>query len=217
MGLAVLGTCSTAIFLGTLYWTVVTQALGLAMFSEVMARNRNTLKDNLNVLTGPVLEFLIYFLALYMMLPSMLLSPGILRDSGILPQSHPFVYLVLVRYHIELAIFAFSVLFVQFILSLQRGALRYQLHRTGLAVISAALISCFACSLNALIFYGRCWPIFSTLVVAINDISAYVAGMTFGATPLTKLSPKKTAEGFVGGLFLTLLFTLWFGNFLFGL
>ena len=31
-------------------------------------------------------------------------------------------------------------------------------------------------------------------------------GMTFGKTPLFKLSPKKTVEGFVGGLFCTLIF-----------
>jgi CDP-diglyceride synthetase len=31
-------------------------------------------------------------------------------------------------------------------------------------------------------------------------------GMTFGKTPLIKLSPKKTVEGFVGAFFSTLLF-----------
>jgi predicted CDP-diglyceride synthetase/phosphatidate cytidylyltransferase len=32
-------------------------------------------------------------------------------------------------------------------------------------------------------------------------------GMTFGKTPLIKLSPKKTVEGFVGAFFSTLLFS----------
>jgi CDP-diglyceride synthetase len=32
--------------------------------------------------------------------------------------------------------------------------------------------------------------------------------MLFGRTPLTQLSPKKTWEGFMGGLVLTLLFTV---------
>jgi CDP-diglyceride synthetase len=33
-------------------------------------------------------------------------------------------------------------------------------------------------------------------------------GMTFGKTPLIKLSPKKTVEGFVGAFFSTLIFAV---------
>lgn len=36
-------------------------------------------------------------------------------------------------------------------------------------------------------------------MIVINDIMAYVFGFFFGRTPLIKLSPKKTWEGFVGG------------------
>lgn len=43
----------------------------------------------------------------------------------------------------------------------------------------------------------------------INDIAAYVAGFFFGRTPLIKLSPKKTWEGFAGGLVGTVLAS-WF-------
>jgi phosphatidate cytidylyltransferase len=32
---------------------------------------------------------------------------------------------------------------------------------------------------------------------------AYVFGMLFGKTPLIKLSPKKTWEGFIGGMLST--------------
>lgn len=42
---------------------------------------------------------------------------------------------------------------------------------------------------------------------------AYVCGKTFGRTPLIKLSPKKTVEGFVGAFILTLLFSLAWGSF----
>lgn len=43
----------------------------------------------------------------------------------------------------------------------------------------------------------------------INDIAAYVAGFFFGRTPLIKLSPKKTWEGFAGGAVGTVLAS-WF-------
>ena len=39
----------------------------------------------------------------------------------------------------------------------------------------------------------------------VNDIAAYLAGFFFGRTPLIKLSPKKTWEGFIGGFIGTVL------------
>lgn len=36
-----------------------------------------------------------------------------------------------------------------------------------------------------------------------NDIMAYIFGMWLGKTPLIKLSPKKTWEGFIGGMIST--------------
>ncbi|VDM02993.1 unnamed protein product [Schistocephalus solidus] len=51
-----------------------------------------------------------------------------------------------------------------------------------------------------------------TAMVISNDIMAYIFGMMLGKTPLIKLSPKKTWEGFIGGgissLLLGLLFSL---------
>ena len=38
------------------------------------------------------------------------------------------------------------------------------------------------------------------------DIMSYMFGFFFGKTPLIKLSPKKTWEGFIGGAFSTVLF-----------
>lgn len=47
----------------------------------------------------------------------------------------------------------------------------------------------------------------SAFNVSINDSGAYFVGKLMGKTPLYKLSPKKTVEGFVGGL----VFTIFFG------
>ena len=56
------------------------------------------------------------------------------------------------------------------------------------------LSNCFA----ALVQYGRVWPLIIPMIVACNDTSAYVWGMSFGRTKLIALSPNKTMEGFVG-------------------
>jgi len=43
-------------------------------------------------------------------------------------------------------------------------------------------------------------------MIICNDIMAYMFGFFFGKTPLIKLSPKKTWEGFIGGAFSTVIF-----------
>ena len=51
--------------------------------------------------------------------------------------------------------------------------------------------------------------------VMINDIMAFVFGKTMGRTPLIKLSPNKTVEGFVGGGLSTCVFAIWVSEFWF--
>lgn len=45
------------------------------------------------------------------------------------------------------------------------------------------------------IFEGMIWFFLPVSLVIINDIFAYICGITFGKTQLIKLSPKKTVEG----------------------
>jgi phosphatidate cytidylyltransferase len=45
-----------------------------------------------------------------------------------------------------------------------------------------------------------------TFCVIANDCSAYMFGFFMGKTPLIKLSPKKTWEGFIGGVIGTYIF-----------
>ncbi len=69
-----------------------------------------------------------------------------------------------------------------------------------LALILVFAIPMFA-SYN--VYKGIYWFIFPHLCVIVNDIMAYAFGMIFGKTPLIKLSPKKTWEGFIGGMIST--------------
>jgi len=43
-------------------------------------------------------------------------------------------------------------------------------------------------------------------MVVMNDVMAYMFGFFFGKTPLIKLSPKKTWEGFIGGAVSNIVF-----------
>ncbi|KAK0051831.1 phosphatidate cytidylyltransferase photoreceptor-specific [Biomphalaria pfeifferi] len=53
---------------------------------------------------------------------------------------------------------------------------------------------------------GLVWVLVPVSMIICNDIMAYMFGFFFGRTPLIKLSPKKTWEGFIGGAFSTIIF-----------
>ncbi|MBM3411823.1 MAG: phosphatidate cytidylyltransferase [Bacteroidetes bacterium] len=49
------------------------------------------------------------------------------------------------------------------------------------------------------------WPLVVFVFMWINDTMAYIVGTSIGKTPLSIVSPKKTWEGTIGGILLTLL------------
>jgi len=52
---------------------------------------------------------------------------------------------------------------------------------------------------------GRVFPVLIILSIWVNDTMAYLVGSLAGRTPLSKISPKKTWEGTVGGVLLSVL------------
>jgi phosphatidate cytidylyltransferase len=106
---------------------------------------------------------------------------------------------VLVQYHrfISFAMYIFG--FVWFVLSLVK---KYYLRQFSLfAWTHVALLIVVTQSYLIIqnLFQGLIWFITPVLMVIINDVMAYMFGFFMGKTPLIKLSPKKTWEGFIGG------------------
>ena len=62
------------------------------------------------------------------------------------------------------------------------------------------------------ILEGLIWFFVPASLVICNDVFAYVCGITMGRTPLIKLSPKKTVEGFVGAFLCTIVFAIVWGT-----
>ncbi len=52
---------------------------------------------------------------------------------------------------------------------------------------------------------GNLIPIAIVLAIWINDTMAYIVGSLIGKTPLSKISPKKTWEGTIGGIILSVV------------
>ena len=70
------------------------------------------------------------------------------------------------------------------------------------------LLQWFYLNVSNFSFSGLIWFIVPLMMIVCNDFWAYMFGFFFGKTPLIKLSPKKTWEGFIGGGISTLIFGL---------
>ncbi|GLI68865.1 hypothetical protein VaNZ11_013411 [Volvox africanus] len=95
--------------------------------------------------------------------------------------------------------------FVGFVLSLKKGLYLHQFAHyawTHMIILITTVPTSFFVS-N--IFSGLIWYVLPAFLIVANDICAYLAGFFFGRTPLIKLSPKKTWEGFIGGFLGTLV------------
>ena len=95
--------------------------------------------------------------------------------------------------------------FVFFVTSLQKGHYKFQFTQFAWTHMALYLIVVQAHFVMNNIFEGMIWFFLPVALVIINDIFAYICGMTFGRTPLIKLSPKKTLEGFLGAWIFTVL------------
>jgi len=93
---------------------------------------------------------------------------------------------------------------------LERG---HQLMRTAFTLLGVLyigkLISYFV-AIRALPELGVPLTIMVIVLVALTDIAAMLVGTTLGRTPLTPISPRKTVEGSIGGLIVTMLAAIGF-------
>ena len=120
--------------------------------------------------------------------------------SGMLTRQANGFALVLLT-HRSILFFAFYVsCFMGFVLSLKMGFLRYQVRLfaiTHLALLPSALALGFS---HLVIYEGMVWYLAAGFIMTSNDNFAYIFGVLFGRTKLIAISPKKTVEGFFGGI-----------------
>ncbi|KAI8149353.1 cytidylyltransferase family-domain-containing protein [Fennellomyces sp. T-0311] len=121
----------------------------------------------------------------------------ILVDASLLPFAthHRFISFVL-----------YVIGFVFFVANLRKGLYKRQFAQFGWTHMALILIVVQSHFIVNNILEGLIWFVLPASLVICNDIFAYVCGFFWGRTPLIKLSPKKTVEGFLGGWLCTLVF-----------
>lgn len=111
----------------------------------------------------------------------------------------------LIKYHMLICYFLYIAGFVWFILTLQKGNYQYQFGQYAWTHMILFVVFTQSSFTVANIFEGIIWFLLPASLIVINDIAAYICGFFIGRTPLIKLSPKKTWEGFFGALIVTVI------------
>jgi len=118
--------------------------------------------------------------------------------------------------HLLISFMLYVVGFVGFISTLKKGSLKYQFGQLTWTLMTLLIVVGQSNFIIHNIFEGLFWFLFPCSLIICNDIMAYmcgfVAGRKFIARPLTKLSPNKTWEGFIGALFCTLVWAFVFSK-----
>lgn len=118
----------------------------------------------------------------------------------------------LVKYQMLICYFLYIAGFVWFILTLKKKRYNYQFGQYAWTHMILLLVFAQSSFTVANIFEGIFWFLLPACLIVMNDVAAYFFGFFFGRTPLIKLSPKKTWEGFIGASFATMLFAFMLAN-----
>ncbi|XP_019782218.1 phosphatidate cytidylyltransferase 1 isoform X3 [Sagmatias obliquidens] len=112
----------------------------------------------------------------------------------------------LIRYHRFISFALYLAGFCMFVLSLVKKHYRLQFYMFAWTHVTLLITVTQSHLVIQNLFEGMIWFLVPISSVICNDITAYLFGFFFGRTPLIKLSPKKTWEGFIGGFFSTVIF-----------
>ncbi|CAI5447211.1 unnamed protein product [Caenorhabditis angaria] len=133
---------------------------------------------------------------------------------GILLRKDNFLHFM-VAYHRLISFALYCIGFVSFVLSLKKGYYMRQFSLFAWTHISLLLIVSQSFFIIQNIFQGLIWFLVPVAMIICCDVMSYMFGFFWGKTPLIKLSPKKTWEGFIGGAFSTVIFGILLSLFLY--
>ncbi|KAK8918346.1 Phosphatidate cytidylyltransferase [Platanthera zijinensis] len=111
----------------------------------------------------------------------------------------------IVKYQMFICYSLYIAGFVWFIVTLKKRMYQYQFIQYAWTHMILLMVFAQSSFTVANIFEGIFWFLLPASLIIFNDIAAYFCGFFGGRTPLIKLSPKKTWEGFIGAFVITIL------------
>lgn len=189
------------IALGHFYVALLVMSIASIMYYEIISLKRKEEKDKRGRVSW--IDWYNFFVFAFYVIPNVFLR-RILVEKTFSPDS--LAEKVFYDYH-NLISFSLMILgLLLFVLTLERGSYRYQFQRLAWSILALILVFLLPSLVTYNIYQGFFWVAFPHCCVICNDVCAYLVGFFAGKTPLIKLSPKKTWEGFIGGAFFTMVF-----------
>ncbi|KAG9137292.1 hypothetical protein Leryth_014928 [Lithospermum erythrorhizon] len=184
------------IYMGHLYMCAMVIGIQIIMGSELFSLLRRAHEDS--CLPGfRLLNWHFFFTAM------LYVYGRILRQQLVNTVSTDLIFYKLVskliKYQMVICYFLYIAGIIWFILTLKKKMYKYQFSQFSWTHMILIVVFTQSSFTVANIFEGIFWFLLPASLIAMNDVAAYFFGFFFGKTPLIKLSPKKTWEGFVGG------------------
>ncbi|PIN23166.1 CDP-diacylglycerol synthase [Handroanthus impetiginosus] len=190
------------LYLGHLYICAMVVVIQILMASELFHLRRRVHEDKR--LPGFWLINWYFFFTAMLYVYGRILSQNLVNTVT----SDKFFYRLvngLIKYHMVICYLLYVAGMMWFILTLKKKMYKYQFEQYAWTHMILIVVFTQSSFTVANIFEGIFWFILPASLIAINDVAAYLFGFFFGRTPLIKLSPKKTWEGFIGGSVATVL------------
>jgi phosphatidate cytidylyltransferase len=199
-----IGGFAAIVYMGHLYIWAMIVVIQLFMAQELFTLAGHVQKENKKQLPGFRFLNWHFFITAMVYVYGRFLSKQLVKTIS----SDRFLILIfswLIQYHMIICYFLYIAGFVWFILTLKKGMYQYQFGQYAWTHMILFVVFAQSSFTVANIFEGIIWFLLPASLIVINDIAAYFFGFFFGRTPLIKLSPKKTWEGFIGASVTTVL------------
>lgn len=206
-----IGGFALIIYMGHLYITAMVVVIQIFMAKELFNLLRKAHEDR--QLPGFRLLNWHFFFTVMLFVYGRILSLRLVNTVT----SDKFLYQLvssLIKYHMVICYFLYIAGFMWFILTLKKKMYKYQFGQYAWTHMILIVVFTQSSFTVANIFEGIFWFLLPASLIVINDIGAYFFGFFFGRTPLIKLSPKKTWEGFIGASFTTIISAFLLANIL---
>ncbi|KAL5576325.1 hypothetical protein UlMin_018024 [Ulmus minor] len=190
------------IYMGHLYITALVVVLQIFMAKELFNLLRKAHEDRR--LPGfRLLNWHFFFTAMFFVYGRILSQQLVNTVTSDKLQYH--LVSSLIKYQMVICYSLYIVGFIWFILTLKKKMYKYQFGQFAWTHMILFVVFAQSALAVANIFEGIFWFLLPVTLIAIDDIAAYFFGFFFGRTPLIKLSPKKTWEGFIGASVATII------------
>eukprot|EP01122_Echinamoeba_exundans_P002311 TRINITY_DN1225_c0_g2_i1.p1 TRINITY_DN1225_c0_g2~~TRINITY_DN1225_c0_g2_i1.p1 ORF type:complete len:377 (+),score=71.02 TRINITY_DN1225_c0_g2_i1:63-1193(+) len=122
------------------------------------------------------------------------------------------IYDIVIHRHNWHSFVLYVVGFMGVVFSFRKQTVKYQIGQVTWTIMTILLVVIQPHFVTRNVYQGLIWLMLPHSMIICNDIMAYFVGIAIGRKfvdrPLTRLSPNKTWEGFVGALILTLIYAI---------